>query len=538
MLFYADDDVTFAGTINGAHYLTVATNNGFVTLAGVGNGTPLTSLIIEGVITMTGNITLTGGLFVEGSVITTGSLVIDLTGGSGQAIFVDGDFILGGDLDIDLAGASSAVNLFGIDLDAGTFNLTTNGQLNVDSSTISGSGTVSAQDVDLFNGVLSPGGEGPAGATLTVVGSVTFNSGSALHIDLGATADVLVVNGTVNIDSDAQLEIDGALVTPGPFTILTATAILGAFDGTAGGVNFIIGTQVATAVYTSTTLAIQQAVPGPNTVTAANPGGAIYTVKLSSGGGAGLILVDDPDTLGIEGIFVQNATLANKLIITVQPNGGNPIVDLLLLEVTGSLRAITAPSINLSSFNNHFVTGYLKTATFHDVIGSLTLGGTANQKTTLKGRIFDGLLTMTSKLNLLSGNEFFTGNINAPAIGKVIMKAGNGGNGDFFANLTLDAGSSAATAITSVNVAGDLGDADEWLLGFGQLGDVNQIRVSGGVFDSTIISGGRLGSVTAAAWVESIVSVLPSVPSLSSAVCSRARSSAAAGSAASRPPSG
>ena len=70
---------------------------------------------------------------------------------------------------------------------------------------------------------------------------------------------------------------------------------------------------------------------------------------------------------------------------------------------------------------DHSVSGYLKSATFHDLFGSLTTGGTANQKTTLKGKTFELDLTMTSKLNSLTGKDFF-GSINAPTIGKIVMQ--------------------------------------------------------------------------------------------------------------------
>ena len=532
-LYGTGGDVTISGTIEGTakNFLSISADQGTVTFAGaIGGGGEIDGMaVVAGAISILANITITTNpltgvsMTLDGDVTTTGNRIFDLSSAFSAVVnFSSGLVTLGGNLDVTF-GSNGDLQI-GSDFNAGVHNVTTNRGVSIegtpnDTITYSGSGTLTADQVQVFSfGRLAVTGDG----TLNIAAvSVAFDSETALQIDLAPAPGQLNVTGDVTISSNARIEGSGALTSAGPFTILTASAgVSGTFQGTAGGLNFFLGDEVVTADYTATTLSIERAVPGANTVSNADLSGAIYTVKLTGGGGAGLLVVDDPSTFGIEGIVVQNATLANRLIITVAANGGLPFVDLLRLDVDGSLAAIQAAAINLA-FGDHGVTGYLKSATFRDVFGSLTLGGTPVQKTSLKGRIFDVDLTLGSRLNVLTGNEF-EGSIIAPTAGKITMTTANGGNGDFVGDLTLNAGSSTAMALASVNTAGDLGgfwdingkigsvtvkqDVFDWnVTGGGNLGGISKILVTGSVSQSQINSVGRLAAITAGEWDSSSI---------------------------------
>ena len=125
--------------------------------------------------------------------------------------------------------------------------------------------------------------------------------------------DQLIVSGDVSIDAEARIDGGGSLPGAGSFTIVTATTLTGEFEGTVGGQTFVMGNDAVTASYPGTSMSVSQAAGGPNTVTAPirSPGPST-PVKLTGGGAAELVVVDDPDTIGIEAIFVRNATATHS----------------------------------------------------------------------------------------------------------------------------------------------------------------------------------------------------------------------------------
>jgi len=121
---------------------------------------------------------------------------------------------------------------------------------NESSGTITGSGTFEIDPIgSLTNlGTISPG---PGIQTLTIDGSVTFNDGSLLEIEVtGSGSDQLVVTGTANIGGNLGVRFEGPPV-PDPadtFVFLTAATVSGVFSnadpgsGTEATLSFAGGT--------------------------------------------------------------------------------------------------------------------------------------------------------------------------------------------------------------------------------------------------------------------------------------------------------
>jgi hypothetical protein len=501
-----------------------------------------------GNITLTGNVVLTGDVQLDttssayyvgdGDVTVTGTIegtigeALSINAGFGGTVSFGGVIGGGGQItDLDIIAGSTTLGgnltitnalddlLIQSNCDAGAFTVSTDGGVSLSaflfSGTVySGSGVINATLVTA-TAMIAITGDG----TLNINSDVAINRG--LRIDLGATPDQLIVVGAVTINDEARIEGTGSLTAVGPFAILTATGLTGTFEGTAGGVPFILGQEAVTATYTPTTMSIQRAAAGPNTVQGVDPDtGTLYTIRLTGGGGAELVVADNPSFSGIDGIVVRNSTVNHTLTITVNANGSAPTESLAFLRVDGSLGLFSAPAVDLDG--DHIVSGYLKSATIRDLEGTLTTGGTATQKTTLKGRDFNVDLTLGSKLNVLTGNDF-DGSITAPTIGTITTTAANGLGGDFLADLTLNGGSATAMALAAVNVAGNLsGDWDIngkvgsvivkrsaffWDVGtgVGSLGGINKIVVTGGVGVSAIDSIGRLAAITAGRWTDTNV---------------------------------
>src|SRR5262249_32209122 len=151
--------------------------------------------------------------------------------------------------------------------------------------------------------------------------------------------DRLIVNGQVLI-AQSGLDGHGTLPTPGPFTILEATSIVGVWNGTRDSAQpFVLGEDAVTANYSATSLSITQAPAGPSkVVTGVTSGGNPYTVKLTGPGE--LIVVETGAVPGLEGVVVHDSTTASSLTITVGLNPGGVRNPVHVLRVAGSLGAI------------------------------------------------------------------------------------------------------------------------------------------------------------------------------------------------------
>lgn len=310
-----------------------------------------------------------------------------------------------------------------------TFTLdVVNGSLLVeDQSVLFGTGTVDADLAILSGGTLAPGSA--TAGTLTVAnGDVFFSADAVFAITLGATTDqLLVTGGNVTIDADALLQGSGVLTVGTPVTPISASGtVTGNFNGTGGGVAFLLGDELVTANYTvgpPGSLTVQQVAAQPGkTFTTLTAGGDLVRIRLLGPGPGQLVVEDLGDDGEIDFIVVRNPRQTNTLQITVLSNGGPGTVDICMIVIQGGIGRIAGPAANVC--DGLRVNGKLGSLALLSLGGEIELGGTNATSTRLSVvELVAGDLTSTGRITALVTFGISNMNIQAPSIGKLTVKA-------------------------------------------------------------------------------------------------------------------
>jgi hypothetical protein len=255
--------------------------------------------------------------------------------------------------------------------------------------------------------------------------------------------------------------------------------------------------------------------------------GTAFTIRLTGPGNAQLAVAS---TNSLFALVVRNGTAANQLTITTARSGtGLSLNDLL---INGDLGAVSAPTTDVTSLVQ--VTGHVGSLSLRDA-AEVHLGGSAGQKSSLFFRDLSGDLTSTSSLALLWANGIDSGTLDVPTIGKLITTPNPAAGlfGDVSSNLTLDAGSTTASALGSATISGGIynstwdvrgsvgsvtaqSDVVGWQLGTAGdgyvhpngLGAVGSIKAGGSFADSAIVAGGAIGSISVGEWSSSSLTAL------------------------------
>jgi uncharacterized protein with beta-barrel porin domain len=152
----------------------------------------------------------------------------------GDAITIDRLTINGANTSLVIANGGSLTSLIDTSVFAGNFVVNgaykSVGAVNMFGGILSGTGAVTAPQVNFLLGAISPGTTGTIG-TLTINGNLSLGAGSATLIDSTATtADLIKVNGTAAVGgtlvyAPTTVEQQGA-----SHVFLTATSITGAYN--------------------------------------------------------------------------------------------------------------------------------------------------------------------------------------------------------------------------------------------------------------------------------------------------------------------
>ncbi|PTY38086.1 hypothetical protein BGP77_16680 [Saccharospirillum sp. MSK14-1] len=210
-----DDNISFGGTINGSHDLTVNAGTADVTFANaIGNTTALDDLTVTGSdIALNGNVTTNGVQTYNGASTITGSRTLDGTtvsfngtlAGNGNNLNVLHNLTLGG-----------ATSNFG-DLDVGG-NLDLDGAItNTDSLDVTGTSNLAADvttsGTQTYTGAVDLVGVRTLNGTAIAFGSTLTGDNNAFNVDGNLTlGDDATALGAVDVDGnlDAQGEINSA----------------------------------------------------------------------------------------------------------------------------------------------------------------------------------------------------------------------------------------------------------------------------------------------------------------------------------------
>jgi hypothetical protein len=396
-----------------------------------------------------------------------------------------------------------------------------------------GSGTVTGDVIVQFDGDLAPGGAGTVG-TLNIAGSLTFDGGD-YALDLGATSDKVVVDGSVDIIF-GRLGTEtstGALTASTDVQVISLTGALnGEFFNAPLDFPLVIGgdaIQVTNYDSAPTGLTIAQAPGAPGgTATGVEIDGTAYTIKLSGGGQ----LVVFTDFAGLS-VVTRNTTPLSRLTVSTRPNASDDLIFLGPVRINGPLAAFAAPKVILAG--DFTASGPVKALTFANAFSPIRLGGSATDKTTIKAESFFSPLDTPGVVTALTTKGDFGSSVSANAIGR--LKVG----GDIFAfgqtmavtngiaaitatrvdGLDLNAGFIGTFTVTGnlvKHIAGDIANSVIRVTGndgtAGKFG-LKTLTVKGNVTDSTfLVEEGNVGAVTVGRFVSSqlFVDYTPSDP--------------------------
>jgi len=434
--------------------------------------------------------TSVGGISFTGAVSLAAGVTLDTSSGGGSLLF-NGDVNPQGPLTLALADSAS-IFFSGGRWAQGSEPLTITG--NSTSFDVAGSpdqpaaldmggaaGTLNmgaGGNIFFFNNsTLQVGDNANAAETVTVNtggGNVTFGSGSRLLIGLGTgapnTNDELKLAGGGNFEIDPGARLVGSGLAGAGATLLDAGTgqILddlgnpgGRFamsvDAAGNPHAFLIGTDIVTASYTLSTLAVTPVAAAANgTVSGFQSTSDQFTV--TSSGGPGSELVAATDINGRLDIVVRNAPARETLTIRSIMNGGAGLTNIGGIAIDGPASGsvfINAPTANV--FGDIIVAGALSRLTVRDMNGSGISGGAyliANgnlsngggpQRTRITGRIFDSVHvdtnTILSSLTLAQFSQLLPGDSQSSLLAEQfgIMRITGlpaaGVAGDFDANL-------------------------------------------------------------------------------------------------------
>jgi hypothetical protein len=306
-------------------------------------------------------------------------------------------------------------------------------------------GTITADVTVNVDGVLAPGGVGAAG-TLTITGSLTFDGG-AYSLNLGAITDQVVVSGDVNIFAGTALgdaDSTGVLTAAdGEKKIIDFGGTLtGEFNNAATeGAKFLLGADALQLSHygpAATGVTIRQAGRETNnTAIGADADGTGYTVKLTGPGD----LVRATDAFGGLILVLRNTTDKSSVTVSTKVNASDALVALAGVSINGRVGAFNAKKMNLEGPLT--ATGTVKTLAFANVVGPISLGGGAADKTTLTVGSGFGDITTPGTLSIAATGAFGA-DVNANAVGAVKVGGTLFGTG---------AGWDVATGITSLTAA-------------------------------------------------------------------------------------
>jgi hypothetical protein len=245
----ADSNVTFTGTVLGAHNLTVNTSSGAGSATIIGTAT-LASLSTSGLTTLSGSVTTTGSQTYGGAVTLTGDLAATATA-TNSSVNVVG--LVTGSSSLTIAAGSgigsdtaSSVNLTGgVTLSGAGSLLVTTGTITVGSALTAGSQTYDAQNV------------------LNLTGTTYTSTGAGGNIDLNTDPALDAFHTLVNSDGSANPPANPN--APRPATILGTNPNLtvSASNGnvTTGDHEFFVATD-SLAIAASGTVSLGEVIAG------------------------------------------------------------------------------------------------------------------------------------------------------------------------------------------------------------------------------------------------------------------------------------
>ncbi len=335
-------------------------------------------------------------------------------------------------------------------------------------------------------GNLTPGNGLGDNANLAITGNVTILDGGSFDPDLvitGMPAERLDVTGNLTLGAGARLGHSGAgVLASGNTTVVTVSGTrTGTFANAPPGIPFALAQSEATATYNpnSVTVAPVAFVTQPNTAVGADADGTTYTAKLTGPG----VVATFVDAAGRPSFRLTDTTPASAFSLTTKANASDNVLTAGSLIVQGALKSLAAGTTDF--MGGLSVSGPARTITTRDIGGLSSVGGTADDKTTLKARNLSSF-DSTSTLDKVTIGGSLTDDLSAPKIGPVMI-AGNFMGGSPTIEATSSAGSlgsitvkgaTDAVTITSKNAIGNLN--------FGK-----------GIRVSTISAAGAVGTVTA-----------------------------------------
>jgi len=387
-----------------------------------------------------------------------------------------------------------------------------------------GSGTAALTgDINVeFDGDLAPGGAGTVG-TMNVEGDLLFDGGD-YALDLGATSDKVVVDGSVTV-AFGRLGTEtstGALTAAGDVQVISLTGTFtGEFFNAPQDTTVVIGgdaIRVTNYGSAPTGLTIAQAPAAPGgTVTGVDLDGTAYTIKLAGGGQ--LVVFNDVGGLSI---VTRNTTSLSRVSVSTRANASDDLIFLGPVHVNGPLAAFSAPKVNLTG--DFTATGAVRALTLANAFSPIQLGGSAADKTTIKAENFLAPLTTSGVVSALTTTADFGASVTANAIGQLKVGGTLTGFGQTIAvtngitaitaarvdGLDLIArfvGTFTVTGSLPKHIAGDLANSVVRLTGndatAGKFG-LKTLTVKGNVVDSTIlVEEGNVSAVTVGRFIAS-----------------------------------
>jgi hypothetical protein len=419
----------------------ISTANTIVLNAGAGNVTA-DSYGIEA----SGNLTVTAGTLSPGSTNAfsayfysdNGNLTvnakIDPVGNflyfqAGQDLDLNGTIDGAGDLELSSSGSTninaaigatsplSNLSFSGGDVKFGNHPISAD-QINLNGGNF-GEGTATVTgNVSVFGGSVTPGGVGAIG-TLTIVGDVDFEGGS-FSPDLGSpNGDLLQVTGDVTLNNGTLgSEGTGELANATPVTVLSYTGgLFGVFDNALDSTaKVFVGSDVVNVTYGPAAgggdISVTQAAPlaAGTAFTGSDIDGTSFSLKLTGGGE----LVAGQDPGGLPFALVRNSTANSRLTVTTKKNASDNLIEFSSIVADGPLAGFTGPQVDITS--QFRVTGFAKSITLHDLDGTMTLGGTSADKTSLTLHDSFSPVTTTSALTKLTAADGIQADVTAAAI--------------------------------------------------------------------------------------------------------------------------